>query len=197
CSDVAPSIDRGGDVDRDIEPEDAIMDLHASLASHCSSIEIAWSDGTTAAEDFTLNGQSFSAGDIIWFDMDLTRQDLEDFNRQRYRAIPDHLLSEVTQDEPGNTNLIRGYGGDWERVNQGFSGYDAFTTFGQVPGDPDFDYNEYIAAWPFRRPAGDGDFGGAWTKPQLIRFRITLEDSLGRLPEGKTFEFIYSLAFEG
>ncbi len=194
CDDIAPTIDRGGPVDAGIEPEDAIMDLHATLASHCSNLEISWSDGTTAVADFTLNGKSFNTGDIIWFDQDLTRIELEDFNRNIYRAIPDHIESEFPEDEAGQ--LIRRLGGDVSRINQQFVGYDPYTTGGQDPGDMDT-FNEYLAVWPFRKPAGDGSYGPAWTKPQLVRFRITLHDSLGRLPEGKTFEFIFSLAYNG
>ena len=199
CEDVAPSIDRGGPVDAFIEPEDAIMDLHASLASHCSSIEIAWSDGTTAHDEIDIDGDGeddYFAGDIIWFDMDHTREDLELQFGSLYRAVPEHLRSEITSESDERNDLIRGTGGDSDRINQTFGGYDAFSTGGQGPNTFN-QYNEYMAIWPFRRPTGDGRYGGAWPKPQLVRFRITLHDSLGRLPEGKTFEFIYSLAFQG
>jgi hypothetical protein len=72
--------------------------------------------------------------------------------------------------------------------------------------DNDADY-EYLAVWGFQEPAGtelDGDFsravvgdvgtyGRAWTKPHLLRVRVTLHDSQDRLVDGKTYEFIYRL----
>jgi type II secretory pathway pseudopilin PulG len=62
---------------------DRRMDLHAVIASRCSSFEVAWSDGSTAVRDFPqldANGdgvidRDIRRGDTIWFDMDFTVRD--------------------------------------------------------------------------------------------------------------------------
>ncbi len=54
------------------QPEDALMDVHAAMAAHCSSFEIAWSDGSTANRDIDVNGDGifeFRAGDLIFCDI--------------------------------------------------------------------------------------------------------------------------------
>jgi len=56
--------------------------------------------------------------------------------------------------------------------------------------------NETLVIFPFRRPNGDG-WGEAWDKTILLRVRVTLHDSLDRLPEGKEFEFIFTLDPQG
>ena len=193
CDDIAPVIDRGGNDSID-NPEDGLMDLHASFATNCSSIEIAWSDGTTAIDDIDYDTDGtidFGRGDVVWFDMDFTREDLARINPQSYAPFDDHREAEI-YDNDRPSLLITGTDVDPtvqpSGANAQFIGYDWFLTGGtQAPED------EYLAIWPFRRPAGDGSYGNAWIKPELVRFRITLHDSLGRLPEGKTFEFIYSL----
>jgi type II secretory pathway pseudopilin PulG len=63
---------------------DRRMDLHAVIASRCSSFEVAWSDGSTWVRDAPLrvdaNGdgvidRDIRRGDTIWFDMDFTVRD--------------------------------------------------------------------------------------------------------------------------
>ncbi|TVQ77563.1 MAG: hypothetical protein EA380_07245 [Phycisphaeraceae bacterium] len=73
-------------------PAEANMDLHAILAQHCSSFEVAWTDGTRwrttpNADPFEYRrpGESvddipprriLAQGDLLWFDMDFTYRDL-------------------------------------------------------------------------------------------------------------------------
>lgn len=73
-------------------PAEANMDLHAILAQHCSSFEVAWTDGTrwtsgnpnAGPVEYRRPGESTSIpprrilreGDLIWFDMDFTYADL-------------------------------------------------------------------------------------------------------------------------
>ena len=70
--------------------DDALMDVHALLAEHCVSFEVAWSDGSVwegfpnrpndaVAIDLFGNANpdlAFNPGDLLWFDMDFTVSDL-------------------------------------------------------------------------------------------------------------------------
>ncbi|GAB4519714.1 MAG: hypothetical protein Tsb0013_23480 [Phycisphaerales bacterium] len=73
------------------DPTESRMDVHALLAQRCSSFEVAWSDGSTWLFDETVRVDTdgvydstdasslervLKRGDLIWFDMDFTRQDL-------------------------------------------------------------------------------------------------------------------------
>lgn len=67
-------------------PGDASMDQHALLATRCSSLEIAWSDGTTWTDATPLKvylGSTsnpndlvaqYNSGDLVWFDSVFTRR---------------------------------------------------------------------------------------------------------------------------
>ncbi len=64
------------------------------------------------------------------------------------------------------------------------------------PNDPSssaIDPNELLAIWGFRLPTGDGNYGAPWPKPEFIRVRMTLHDAQNRLPNGKSYEFVFSL----
>lgn len=79
-------------IDAGQRPAEANMDLHAILAQHCSSFEVAWTDGTRWTSgnpnadplEYRRPGESTSIpprrtlreGDLIWFDMDFTYADL-------------------------------------------------------------------------------------------------------------------------
>lgn len=70
------------------DPRDRRMDVHAILAEHCSSFEVAWSNGARwdggpngnqeldvdTNKDGTYDRQLLP-GDVIWFDMDFTYRD--------------------------------------------------------------------------------------------------------------------------
>ncbi len=73
------------------DPSESRMDISALLAERCSSFEVAWSDGSTwlfdetarvdtdgiyDSEDENSLERVLKRGDLIWFDMDFTRQDL-------------------------------------------------------------------------------------------------------------------------
>ena len=53
---------------------------------------------------------------------------------------------------------------------------------------------EAFAIWGFREPLADGRFVSAWKKPAMVRVRMTLHDRELRSAEGRTYEFIYSIA---
>lgn len=66
------------------DASDRRMDLHAIIATHCSSFEVAWSDGSTWVRDTPLRvdvdgdgviDRDIRRGDTIWFDMDFTVRD--------------------------------------------------------------------------------------------------------------------------
>lgn len=72
-----------------VQPEDGLMDIHATIATHCSDFEIAWSDGSTALHDVELNGNASDGpeirrGDLVWFDISLVNPSDRD-TRSSYR----------------------------------------------------------------------------------------------------------------
>lgn len=82
---------RRADPDGVSDPVEARMDVASLLAERCSSFEVAWSDGSTWQFDEPLRIDSdgiydetdentvdrvLRRGDVIWFDMNFTRQDL-------------------------------------------------------------------------------------------------------------------------
>lgn len=59
-----------------VQPEDAAMDLHAVISSHCSNFEVAWSDGRRAIREIDFDGDGLdeiAPGDLIWFDISPAR----------------------------------------------------------------------------------------------------------------------------
>jgi len=78
-------------------PEDALMDLHATLAPRCSRFEIAWSDdrlwddvstpitnGNQTANFFREEREDIQPRDRLWYDYNFTRRDLWEVVEQRY-----------------------------------------------------------------------------------------------------------------
>lgn len=53
---------------------------------------------------------------------------------------------------------------------------------------------EAFAIWGFREPFSDGRFVRPWTKPTLIRVRMTLHDRELRSEAGRDYEFVFSIA---
>lgn len=186
--------DRG---ESDEDPEDALMDLHAVLASRCSSVEFAWSDGTVWTDrNRTLmlrrgdrglaepvgNVQDaeviYSFGDVIWFDAFMPRSYYLFNLASPTQAIPFPNTEEVdTAGRPRTSNLAN------DDTVPGT--YDQRTT-GGVDG-------EYLSVWPFRTPSSNGGYAGTWTKPRMIRARVTLHDATARIEGGKAFEYIFNI----
>ena len=189
--------------------EDALMDLHATLAARCSSFEVAWSDGTlwnSPNNDLgvDLDEQNpalrlssppapeadivYKPGDIIWFDADFPR-----------RLLSNTFPSAYPQSNDVQPEILSDFWSPGERANrlqipagagvfmQSTPEYDPLIT----GGDPDG--NEYLAIWGYRKPEADGVYDTDWPKPQLLRFRMTLHDAQFRIAKGKTFEFIVSI----
>lgn len=184
------------------DPQDSLMDLHAVLASRCSSFEVAWSDGTTwrgpngaGSQPLRIDlgaGQEivYNVGDIIWFDIDFPRRMLElgQFGGPAYAPLTDvrpEALSNVSR--PNNATPPV----DSRRTNQLIldpsirGAYDEELSGG--------DEDEYVAVWGFREPDDAGGYAGAWAKPRLIRIRMTIHDSQFRIAGGRRYEFIFSV----
>lgn len=160
------------------QPENAAMDLHAVIASRCSSFEVAWSDGTIWEESddlLDLNDELRARpGDIVWFDLDLTRRDFWDANPAYRQQVPND--PEIRPQERSGLLYLA----------SGPVTYDADATGGAT--------EEYMAIWGFREPDLSGGYSStAWRKPELIRVRMTLHDRQFRLDGGKQYEFIFSL----
>ncbi|MBL0927175.1 MAG: hypothetical protein IBJ11_05920 [Phycisphaerales bacterium] len=180
--------------------EDALMDLHATLASRCSNLQISWSDGTTwvgrnARDTLTVTnaaGERFllSPGDVAWFDSAMTRADFyaaaNGQNPQQYPWPPpaNELQAEIL---PGQrtSRLNVSTGQQTSSPGDTVPLYSEIAT-GGLPG-------EYLAIFPYREPGPDGVYVKAFPKPRLVRIRMTLHDSQFRIPGGKTFEFVFSV----
>ncbi len=193
-----PTINRVRE-DSDTDPEDALMDLHAVIATRCSSFEVAWTDGTTwlnasnplllrrgdgglaepAADEFEADA-IYRYGDIVWFDAFMPRSYyLLNYSQPSLAApFPDNEVVDVNGliDTLASTNANTP--GAYDQVATG--------------GWPD----EYLSVWPFREIDGGGNIGRPWTKPRMIRIRLTLHDNAVRIEGGKTFEFIFNIGQE-
>ena len=185
CESEPPVIVRDAAQSDAVDPEDAVMDLHATFSAHCSSFEVAWSDGTTwlsRSEDLWIDrdqdgdDEYLGFGDIVWFDIDFTREDLFDLNRQAYQ-----MNLALSPEVPRGTRdaRLRGAGGS--------GGYDWRVTGGSPNSD-----DEYLALWGFREPLSSGQYGPGWAKPRLLRVRATLHDAQHRI-RGKVYEFVFAI----
>ncbi len=196
------------------QPDDAMMDLHSIIAGNCSNFEIAWSDGATAVNAIdpdgdASNGILYQTGDTIWYDISsydpdnpdrrstagewvrlgnagaginfrLTADDFNDIEieGQGNSVIQNRTEPAIGLNVPGGVNWQEAY-------------YNPDLTGGV---DPNTGQDEYLAIFPFRAAnGGEGIDEIGFPKDILIRIRVTLHDSLKRLPEGKTFEFIFKL----
>jgi len=225
-----PVIDRAPNPARNDpdHPEDALMDLHAVLASNCSNFEIAWGDGSTALQDIDFDNDGvidIHWGETVWYDMsvldtsggqplrslfeqwsnapsgfiDLQGQ-VDEFNEAEITSSGidprDNLFytgngyADDTVLNEYNANALPGAGGSVPNATEG-PAYSTFFT-GGAPNKLD----EVLVIFPFRQ-ATDAGWGAAVSKRIMIRVRVTLHDSLGRLPEGKDFEFIFTLDPKG
>jgi len=210
------------------QPEDAMMDLHAALATRCSNFEIAWGDGSTALLDIDVDGDGLidiRRGETLWYDIrpinssdtnvvrstyrnwselqnsgliNLQSSDVDLWNRTEISAgdspvDPADFFVLDTGRVDDNTPSAQSMIGAGPTVPQATEGpvYSTLLTGGAHDAE-----NETLVIFPFRRPNGDG-WGEAWDKTILLRVRVTLHDSLDRLPEGKEFEFIFTLDPQG
>jgi hypothetical protein len=201
--------DTGALVEGD-DPSTAFMDLHATLGTHCSRFEIAWSDGSTwpvnepeYRRDIDGDGVDdiiFKAGDLIWFDIDFPRldpdssNDLDDVvNTVNFPAFGVDRDPEIVQSRRKNRLwLNRSNFGPYVIAPVG--NRDSMWTAGVA--DQDRTSREYLALWGYRSfdPSGSGEFtDDAWPKPRLIRVRLTLHDSQLRLDGGRSYEFIFPI----
>ncbi len=210
------------------QPEDAIMDLHAALASRCSNFEIAWGDGSTALQDIDFDGDNVTdirRGETLWYDIrtlnpgsgnpirstyrnwsslqgsgliNLQSRSVDLWNRTELTAgddshdPDDFLVLDVgrVNDSLTSADSMEGAGGAVPTANNG----PVYSTL--LTGGADNVEDEALVIFPFRLPSGNG-WGEAWDKTILLRVRVTLHDSLNRLPEGKDFEFIFTLDPQG
>jgi len=202
------------------DPETALMDLHATFATHCSSFEIAWSDGTTwlgnkpIEIDTDKDGTPdivFDTGDIIWYDINFPRWDqtnvqvdYEDFARQN--PIAQNTVPRPGQgyrDGVSNPEITwNERDGKADRLEKR---PDEFGTYAVAPkdrqvlltgavADGDKRSSEYLAIWGFHKLKADnsGEYErSGWIKPKLVRIRVTLHDDQFRVQGGRTYEFVF------
>jgi len=197
-----------------VDPLESMMDQHATFASHCSSFEVAWSDGTiwwgprrdgsvnplrVDLDGNTGNGYElvYNRGDLIWFDYDYPRAMLE-------RNPPLGGGAEYAPNNPAlrpeiiSTSSIYHFNAfvdnDSNRNNRlnvvpnadnRAAAYDVRNSGGVA--------SEYLSIWGFREPSSTGQYGPEWVKPRLIRIRMTLHDSQFRIAGGRQYEFIFSI----
>ncbi len=202
-----------------VDPEDALMDVHALIASRCSNFEIAWSDGATALTDIDFENDGvfeLGRGDIIWYD--LTPLDLRSgapirSTRANWSGVSNTYLNLDPLDPLEDPEITQqDWGSDAFRAPLVHDGLDlgAADPTGSSPilyapdvcgGSPDLtfaseDAREQLVIFPFRSAQGGG-WGGAFPKHILLRVRMTLHDAQGRLPRGKSYEFILDIDPEG
>lgn len=189
-------------------PEASMMDLHALVASRCSRFEVAWNDGTVAIADIDVNGDGdpdYRAGDRIWFDISpilnasgqiIRRSTYADWRQWGFSNPRTVRFARLDADNPeiiqpdviGASTLT---GPSISFLDSRW--YDPGFTGGSLLPNGNFG-PEAFAIWGFRTPLANGDYAGAWPKPTLLRVRMTLHDAQLRSPEGKTYEFVYSLS---
>ncbi len=206
---------------QNIQPTDAVMDLHAAIASRCSNFEIAWSDGATALRDIDIDGDDepdVRAGDLIWFDISVLDEDDANRSRSSWRfwkqERPSSDVNFVNSANFGEgaylpeVNFFDRSVSDTRFRPSRLILHDANGTFANIPEDRAWQYSvietrgapldggqpvEYLAIWPFRRPDSEGEYTASIPKDILLRIRMTLQDPQGRIPGGKDFEFIYRI----
>lgn len=186
-------------------PEAALMDLHALVASRCSRFEVAWNDGTIATDTIVIGDLEYRPGDRIWFDISpilnqqgqiIQRNTYADWRRWaqsnprsiRFARLDADNPEIINNDAIGATTLA---GPSFNSLDSRW--YDPAFTGGSLLPNGAFGPEAY-AIWGFRTPLDNGNYGPAWPKPTLLRVRMTLHDAQLRSPEGKTYEFVYSLS---
>jgi len=212
-----------------VQPEDALMDLHAVISSNCSNFEIAWGDGSTALRDIDFDNDGnidIHWGETIWYDISVLDSSGGTPLRSLYEQWANagggyiDLQSQSRIDELSEAEITSSgfdprdalfYSGGYFDDNL-LNGYDASVlpgSLGTVPtaaagpaystfytgGAPKRE-EEVLVIFPFRK-ATDNGWGAAVNKRIMIRVRVTLHDTLGRLPGGKDFEFIFTLDPKG
>src|SRR5690606_5852508 len=163
----------------DDRPGQALMDYHAVIASRCSRFEVYWSDGTrwrgNGSGPIDLSGDGsyiveYSEGDIVWFGINTTREDYENLTNTSTVVISPEI--------PRGTrnNLLNTTGNGLGQIGLE-AAYDTLRT-----GAAENQNDEYVAIWGYRVPGASGRYeSGAWVKPRLLKFRMTLHDSQFRL----------------
>lgn len=208
--DTSGHLDRGVLSAPDTPEQEALMDLHAAIATRCSNFEVAWSDGSTVRRQFERDDKVYKPGDLLWFDISPVEDEPSNNpprntyfewwawnNSQSEPAIefrsgfPGQNLAsptlpirpefpEITFDAMGSPNFIRAGLNEGEYPRVLSGGAPTVTS-------------EAMAIWGFRVPDAEGGFSGAWQKPRFIRIRVTLHDSRMRLREGRDYEFVFAV----
>lgn len=202
-------ISRNAGVDPE-SPEKALMDLHAVLSSQCSRFEVAWSDGTTATRSIDADGDGFPEigyGDVIWFDVSpVTDTQTPQRSTRGYWTLqwansinaspnPDYLYAETltgalaTLTAPPPFPQLINFANSNPMDPANIGDYSPFFSQGDPNGD------EALVIFPTRSVSADGEYEDAYAKPTMIRIRVTLHDAQFRLPEGRTYEFVFPIRF--
>lgn len=103
-------------VNRQYRDQDA-MDVHATIAAHCSNFEIAWTDGTVWPDPNSTHADGVNPdrpfsppfrpdiklyyGDIVWFDAEFTREEASRLADFRTRDLLPQLPSTVRAELSG------------------------------------------------------------------------------------------------
>ncbi len=208
---VREEVTSGGQLVSD--PADALMDLHATLATRCSNFEVAWSDGTvwrgnnasgSATQPLRVDINSdgtpehvYNLGDIVWFDYDYPRRMLELAppigGGPAYAAAAPGIRPEILS-KSSSYHFSDQVGDDTRRERRlnTLPNNNAFVAKYDVNATGGVD-TEYLAIWGFREPTSSGTYAGPWVKPRLIRIRMTLHDTQFRIAGGRRYEFIFSI----
>jgi hypothetical protein len=176
-------IDVDSDGEIDYQPGDAIwFDISPILNPDGSILRrntlAAWLASSDAA-DVRFADPRFNDPSIL----------LLDLQRQARYLFPEIIKDDRLADPAGATPISPPerslFPGLYEPV---FNGGSLLLPDSDEPGP------EAFAIWGFREPFSDGRFVRPWTKPTLIRVRMTLHDRELRSEEGRDYEFVFSIA---
>ncbi len=175
------------------------MLTHATLTPGCSNFEVAWSTGQV----------DYPSGELVWYDIDQPAnpyvegyfpgtdgRETEGINtRERRERAPDDPKIWYLSEVPGQA-LAK---------DTPFSGIDLWPGRGNLKESQSEDlyYSTFGYFVPKVREGGSKqgnqpptvreDRSEAWPWPTMIRIRITLHDQRGRIPGGRSFEYIFKL----
>ncbi len=187
----------------DPAPEDFLMDVHSTFAMQCSSLEVAWSDGTrwtppaaqineviyfdVSDNQWRRGNQSvpdpedtpvYGYGDIVWFDYLLPRELFIELAPHLIAATPDPAFP-INPNDDLFPNPEVPMGEQVDRLmlpGQGDAAYDPIASFGADDLDADGSPDEYLAIFPFSQPLSEpgGGFDDETPWPKPKLLRIRM-----------------------
>lgn len=177
---------------------DGVIDYQAGDAIWFDISPILNPDGsilrrnTLAAWINSIDALRVRFADPRYNDSSLTLLNLQREARYLFpEVIQDDRLADpsgVTPVMPGERQLFAGFGSRPLLYSPLFTGGSLLLPDSDQPGP------EAFAIWGFREPVSDGRFVRPWSKPTLIRVRMTLHDRELRSEEGRDYEFVFSIS---